>query len=166
MLPVPTSKPAPYVRPHALTTPSTDTQSTTIKKWTSLRMKTAEPDAKQPARIPQPQQVLLPYNIGKYVVCNAEAVTRLGWTEFLRWRWGRGDFASLSEVKNLARHFLRQYKHPGAPVVLMTGEWLEGERLAALKRGPQRPSPNTPLFSVRNSPRWWRRGSEWCYLTW
>ena len=74
--------------------------------------------------------------IGKYVFRNAEAVTRLGWTEFVRRQWGRGDFASLLEVKHPARRLLRQYKHRGAPVVLMTGEWLEGERLVALKRGP------------------------------
>ena len=27
------------------------------------------------------------------------------------------------------------------------------------------PPLNTPLFSVRNSPQWWRRGSGWCSLT-
>ena len=98
MLPVLTTNPAPSVRTRALTTPSTDTQSTTIKKQTSLRMKTSEPDAKQPARIPRPQQALLPDGIGKYVVRDAEAVTRLVWTEFVRWQQGRGYFASILEV--------------------------------------------------------------------
>ena len=44
---------------------------------------------------------------------------KIGWTEFVCWRQGRGDFASLSEVENLERRLLRQYKHRGAPVVLM-----------------------------------------------
>ena len=37
-----------------------------------------------------------------------------------------------------SQRLLRQYKYCGAPVVLMTGEWTEGERLAALKRGPHK----------------------------
>ena len=123
MLTVPTTDPAPSVRTRALTPPSTDTQSTIIKKRTPLRMKTSEPDSKRPDRIPQPQQALLPDNIGKYVICNAEAVTRIGWTEFVRRRRGREDFASLLEAKNPASRLLQQYKHHGAPVVLMTGEW-------------------------------------------
>ena len=135
MLPVPTTNPAPYVRTCALTTPSTDTQPTSIKKRTSLRMMTSEPDAKRPARIPWPQQALLPDDIGKYVVRGLEAVTRIGWTEFVRWRQGHRDFSSLSEVKHPERRLLRQYKHRGAPVVLMTGEWSEGVRLAGLRRG-------------------------------
>ena len=135
MLPVLTTKPAPSVRTRALTTPSTETPSTT-RKQTPLQRKTSEPDAKRPARISWPQQALLPDDIGKYVVRDAEAFTRIGWTEFLRWRQGSGDFASLSEVKQPERHLLRQYKNRGAPVVLTTREWPEGERLAALKRGP------------------------------
>ena len=146
MLPVPTTNPAPSVRARALTTPSTNTQSTTIKKRTSLQMKTSEPDAKRPDGITRPQQVKLPDNIGKYFVRDAEVVTRLGWTEFLHRRRGRGDFASLSEVNNSARRLLRQYKHRGAPVVLMAGEWSEGERLAALKRGPHKYSTEHAPF--------------------
>ena len=90
MLPVLTTNPAPSVRMHTLTTPSTNTQLTTIKKQTSLRMKTSEPDAKRLARIPWPQQALLPDGIGKYVVCDAEVVTRLGWTNFVCWQQVRG----------------------------------------------------------------------------
>ena len=121
MLPVPNTNPVLSVRTCALTTPSTDTQSTT-KKRTPLRRKTSEQDAKQPACIPWQQQALLPDDIGKYIVCDAESVTMLGWTEFVRWRRGRGYFASLSEANHLACRLLRQYKHRGAPVVLMTGE--------------------------------------------
>ena len=134
MLLVPTTNPALSVRTRALATPSTNTQSTTIKKRTSLRMKTSEPDDKRPARIPRLQQALLPDDIGKYVVREAEAVTRIGWTEFVRQRRGRGGFASLSEVNHPAWRLLRQYKHRDAPVMLMTGGWSEGERMAALKR--------------------------------
>ena len=83
MLPVPTTNPTLFVRTRALTTPSTNTQSNT-KKQTPLRKKTSEPDAKRPARIPHPQQALLTDEIGKYVVRNAEAVTRIGLTEFVR----------------------------------------------------------------------------------
>ena len=54
MLPVPTTNPALFMRTCALATLSTDTQLTTIKKQTSLQMKTLEPDAKQPAHIPRP----------------------------------------------------------------------------------------------------------------
>ena len=61
-------------------------------------MKTSEPDAKRPTWILWPQQVKLPDKIGKYIFCNAEEVTWLGWTEFVRqqrggeilllyWRW-------------------------------------------------------------------------------
>ena len=121
MLPVPTTNTAPSVRTSSLTTPSTNTQSTTIKKRTPLPMKTLDPDAKRLAHIPRLRQALLPDDIGKYVVHNTEAVTRLGWTEFECRRWGRGDFSSLSEVKHPARRLLRQYKHRGAPVVLITG---------------------------------------------
>ena len=53
-------------------------------------------------------------------------------------RRGRGDFSFLLEVEHPARCLLRQYKHCGVPVMLRTGEWTEGERLAALKRGPQK----------------------------
>ena len=56
--------------------------------------------------------------------------------EFVRRRRGRGDFASLFEAKHPSWRLLWQYKHRGAPVVLMTGEWSERERLVALKRGP------------------------------
>ena len=38
-------------------------------------------------------------------------------------------------MEHPSRRLLRQYKHFGAPVVLMTGDWTEGERLADLKRG-------------------------------
>ena len=75
MLPVPTTNPAPSERMRALITPSTKTPST--KKQTPLPRKTAEPDAKRPTRITQPQKALLPDNIGKYVVSNEEEVTRI-----------------------------------------------------------------------------------------
>ena len=47
--------------------PSTNTQLTTIKKPKSLRMKTSDPDAKWPARIPRAQQALLPDDNSKYI---------------------------------------------------------------------------------------------------
>ena len=122
MLLVPTTNPDPSVSTRALTTPSPDTQSTTLKNQPPLQMKTSEPDAKRPTRIPRLQQDMLPDDISKYVVRNAEAVTRLSWMEFVRRRQGRGDFASLSEVEHPERRLLRQYKHRGALVVLMTGE--------------------------------------------
>ena len=88
MLPVPTKNPAPSVRMRAHTNPSPDTQSTTTKKQQPTQMKTSDPDAKRPTRIPRPQQVNLPDDIGKYVVRDAEEVTWIGWTEFVRWRRG------------------------------------------------------------------------------
>ena len=91
MLPLPTTNPAPPVRMRALATPSTKIPPTT-KKRTPLWRKTSEPDAKQTARIPWLQQDLLPDDIGKYVVRDTEEVTRLGWTEFVCQRQGRGDF--------------------------------------------------------------------------
>ena len=120
----------------ANTTPLPSTQSvTTTKKRQPTWMKTLEPDAKRPTRIPRPQQVKLPDEIGKYVVRNAEEVNRIGWTEVVRWQRGHGDFDSLSEVDHPEQRLLRQDKHPGAPVVLPTDKWTEGGRLAALARG-------------------------------
>ena len=111
-------------------------QLITTKKRQPLRMKTSEPDAKRPTQIPWPQKTKLPDDIGKYVVRDAEEMTRIGWTEFVCRIRGRGDFASLLEVEHPARRLLRKYKHRGAPVVLMTGERLEGERMADLKQVP------------------------------
>ena len=54
----------------------------------------------------------------------------------MRRRRERGDFTSLSEVEHTAWRLLRKYKHHGALVMLLMGEWSKGERLAALKRGP------------------------------
>ena len=122
MLPVTTTNSAPSVRTSANTIPSTDTQYvTTTKERQPTRMKNLDPDAKRPNRIPRQQQVKLPDNIGKYVVRDAEEVTRIGWREFVRRRRGSGDFSSLSEVEHPAWRLLRKYKHRGAPVVLMTG---------------------------------------------
>ena len=64
----------------------------------------------------------------------------------MRRRRGRGDFASLTDVEHPARRLLRQYKHWGAPVVLASGSWTEGERQAALKRGPHRSATEHTLF--------------------
>ena len=100
-----------------------------------MRMKTLEPDAKRPTQIHPPHQVKLLDDIVKYVVRDAEEVTWLGWTDFVRQQRGSGDFDSLSEVDHPARRLMRQYKHCGAPVVLMTGGRTEEERLTALKWG-------------------------------
>ena len=149
MLPVPTTNPALYVRTRTHTTLSTNTQPTTTKKRQLMWMKTLKPDAKRPTRIPQPQHVKLPDEIGKYVVHDAKEVTQLGWTEFVCRLRGRGYFASLLEVKHPERRLLRQYNHCGAPVVLMTREWTEGERLAALKRGPDKSDTKHAPLSPR-----------------
>ena len=99
MLSVPITNYAPSVRTCANTTRSPKTLSeTTTRKRGTTRMKTSEPDAKRPTQIPRPQQVKIPDNIGKYIAHNVEKVNRLGWTEFVRRRWGRGDFASLLAV--------------------------------------------------------------------
>ena len=58
---------------------------------------------------------------------------------------GTWIFASLSEVNHPARRLLRQYKHRSAPVVLITREWSEVERLEALKRGPHK-------FATKHAP--------------
>ena len=142
---MPTTNPAPYVRAQALTTPSPNPPPS--KKRTHPQRKTSEPEAKRPARIPRPQQARLPDDIGKYVVRDNEEVSRLGWAEFVCRRRGRGNFASLFEVKHPARRLLIQYKHRGAPVVLVTGSWMEGERQAALKRVPHRSAKeHTPFL--------------------
>ena len=65
---------------------------------------------------------MLPDDIGEYIVRDTKEVTRLSWTDFIRRQQGRGDFASLLEVKHPAHRLLRQYKHCGAPVLLITGE--------------------------------------------
>ena len=122
MLPVPTTNSALSVMTRANTTPSPNTQSvTTTKKRQPKRMNTSETDAKRPTRIPRPQQVKLPEDIGKYVARDAEEVTRLGWTELVCWQQGRGDFASILAVEHPARRLLRQHTHCGVSVVMMTG---------------------------------------------
>ena len=52
----------------------------------------------------------------------------------------------MADIKHPARRLLQQYKHRGAPVVLMSGSWTEGERQAALKRGPHRSATEHTLF--------------------
>ena len=122
MLPVPIKNSALSVRTRASTTPSPDTQSvTTTKKRQPTWMNTLELYTKQLTRIPQMQHLKLPGDICKYVICDAEEVTWLGSTEFVRRQQGRGDFASMSEVEHPARRLLRQYKHRGVLVMLMTG---------------------------------------------
>ena len=143
MLPVPPTNPAPSVRTRALTTPSPHMPP---KKRTQPRRMTPEPATKRPTQIPRPKQAQPPNNIGKYVARDAKEVTRLGLTEFVRRRRGRGDFASLADVKYPARRLLRQYKHHGAPVVLMSGSWTQGELQVALKRGPQRSATEHTLL--------------------
>ena len=107
---------------------------------------TSEPAAKRPTCIPRPMQAKLPDGIGKYVARDVREVQRLGWEEFVRRRRGRGDFASLADVKYPERHLLRQYKHCGAPMVLTSGSWTEGERQAELKWGPHRSATEHTLF--------------------
>ena len=139
MLPVPITNSTLSVRTRANTTPSPKTLSeTTKRKRQPTRMKTLEPDATRTTRIPQPQQVKLTDGIGKYIARNAEEVTWLGWTEFVRRQRRRGYFPSLSAVDHPARCLLRQYNHCGAPVILMTGECTEEERLVSLERGPHK----------------------------
>ena len=52
----------------------------------------------------------------------------------------------MADVKHPARRLLRQYKHRGTPVFLMSGSWTEGERQAAFKRGPHRSATEHTLF--------------------
>ena len=144
MLPVPTTNPAPSVRTRALTNPSPNTLPN--KNRMHPRKKTLKLEAKRPAHIPRPHQAQLLDDIGKYVVRDSKEVLRIGWVEFVCRRRSRGDFASLSEVKHPARRLLRQCKHHGTPIVLMTGSWEEGERQAALKRGPHRPAKEHAPF--------------------
>ena len=139
MLPVPPPNLAPSTRtlaPSPLSLPS--------QKRPPPRSK--EPTAKRPTRIPRPTQAHIPDDIGKYVARDVKEVEQLGWAEFVRRRRGRGDFASLEDVGHPARRLLRQYKHRGAPVVLASGCWTEGERQAALKRGPHRSATEHAVF--------------------
>ena len=119
------------------------------KKHQPTGMNTLNKDTKQPTWIPQPQQVKIPDEIGKYMACDTEEVTRLGWTVFVHWRRGRGDFASLLTVEHPARGLLQQYKHYGVPVMLMTGEWTEGERLGVPGIGTPQVLYGTPPFSLQ-----------------
>ena len=107
---------------------------------------TSEPATKRPTCIHWTKQAQLPDDIRKYVTRDSKEVTRLGWTEFVRRQRGRGDFASLADVKHLEQRLLRQYKHCSAPVLLMSRSWTEGERQAALKGGPHRSATEHTLF--------------------
>ena len=76
---------------------------------------------------------------------------------------GRGYFSSLSEVDHPARRLLRQYKHHGAPVVLMTGKCSEGEHLADLKRGPHKSATEHALFLCKEFASMLEKGQ--CMVT-
>ena len=90
MLPVTTTNPALSVMTRAPTTPSPNIQSSTTNKRQPTWMKTSDLDTKRPTQISWPKQVNMPDDIGKYIVCDTEEVTRIDWTEFVRWRRGRG----------------------------------------------------------------------------
>ena len=126
-------------------------------------MRHAAPEETATVDIPWPTQALLPDDIGKYVARDAKEVERLGWAEFVRRRQGRGDFASLADVKHPARRLLRQYKHRGAPVVLASGSWTEGERQVALKRGPHRSATEHTLFLRKDFASMIEKG-QWVVL--
>ena len=142
LLPVPPTKPGPSLRTRAIITLS-PMPPQKIPQPQRITSKTA---AKRPTCILRPTQAKLPDDIVKYVKCDVREVQRLGWAEFVHRRQGRGDFASLADVKHPARCLLRQYKHHGALLVLILGSWTEGERQAALKRGPHRSATEHTLF--------------------
>ena len=104
MLLEPTTNPQLSVRAQALTNPSPNTLPN--KNRMHPRKKTLKLEAKRPAHIPRPHHALLPDDIGKYIVCDAEAVIRIGWTQSVRRRCGRGYFAFLLKVKHPARRLL------------------------------------------------------------
>ena len=88
---------------------------------------------------------------------------RHGWTEFVRRRRGRGEFADLSAVKHPARRLLRQYKHRGAPVILSAGRWTEEDRQAALARGPHRSAEEHAPFLRKEFASMVEKG-QWAVL--
>lgn len=63
---------------------------------------------------------------------------QLGWTDFVKGRRKRGDFADVSTLPHPASRLLKHYKTHGAPVKFSTGAWSKYTLENALERGPHR----------------------------
>ena len=77
--------------------------------------------------------------LGELIQNDCELLSRVGWREFVRHRRGRGDFASLDNIRgHPARPLLLHMKHRGVPVRFSTPPWSRQRVDAALKRGPHK----------------------------
>jgi len=61
------------------------------------------------------------------------------WTDFFdRQRDPRGDWSNLRGLQHPAGHLLRHYQRLGVPVKMTTKQWTNGQKTAALQRGPHK----------------------------
>lgn len=65
-------------------------------------------------------------------------LSKLGWTKFIAFRRGRGDFNHLRSINHPARRLLSRYRERGAPVRFSTPPWSPDKLSAAIQRGPHR----------------------------
>ena len=77
--------------------------------------------------------------LGELIKRDCLLLSRVGWQKFVRHRRGRGDFASLDNIKDHpARNLLLRMKHEGVPVRFTTPPWSRQRVDEALQRGPHR----------------------------
>ena len=71
------------------------------------------------ATLLRPQQMILPYELGKYLELDAALIGRLGWERFVAGSQMHGDLTYLEGLDHLARRLFCQYRYHGTPVVLL-----------------------------------------------
>ena len=57
---------------------------------------------------------------------------------YFKHRQGRGNFATLQDIKHPARHLLRHLSSRGAPVLIQSPPWTQARKDAAVARGPHK----------------------------
>ena len=85
-----------------------------------------------------PVAVEVSEDLGTYIRRDVKLLKQLGWTDFVKGRRNRGDFADVSTLPHPASRLLKHYKTHGAPVKFSTGAWSKYTLENALERGPHR----------------------------
>ena len=104
-----------------------------VTSTSSQHSATSEPPAKKPRLLKR-----IPDEIGKLIARDSTMLKQHHTLlDLFRKRQGRGDFASLENIRSHAAHHLNsQLKKHGAPVVLTTPPWSSLQNDAAVQRGP------------------------------
>ena len=82
-------------------------------------------------------QASVDLNLHKYFDHDTHLLATIGWNEFVRERWGRGDLGNL-EFEHPAARLLRHVGTRGVPIVLTTPPWDSQRIYAAAMRGPHK----------------------------